>query len=230
MIDEEQDIDAMVDAFGSIPYVYIADGHHRIASMAKMGIHKQLLNAHKHTGTESYNYFTTVYMNTEQVKVLEFNRLVRDLGDLSAVEFMSLLKASFIVEKSQHAVKPAELHSIGMYFDKSWFRLTPRKETYDEQDPVALLDVSILQNLILGPILNIQDPRADARITFEGGRVPIAALQDKVDNGLYAIAFTLFPVSIDQVIAVADVKGVMPPKSTWVEPKFLTGLLTHYFN
>ena len=230
VIDDEFDIAAIVGAFRSIPYVYIADGHHRIASMAKMGVHKQVLNAQKHTGTEAYNYFTTVYMNTDQVKVLEFNRLIKDLGGLSVDEFMAFLSVSFIVEKSSVIVKPTALHTIGMYFNKSWFLLTPRKGTYDEQDPVAVLDVSILQNLILDPILNIHDPRADARITFEGGRVPIAELQDKVDSGLYAIAFTLFPVSIDQVIAVADVKGVMPPKSTWVEPKFLTGLLTHYFN
>lgn len=230
VIDDETDLAAMVNAFRSIPHVYIADGHHRIASMAKMGIHKKVLNAQKHTGTEAYNYFTTVYMNTEQVKVLEFNRLIKDLGDLSADEFMALLSVSFIVEKTSTVVKPTQLHSIGMYFDHSWYQLTPRRETFDERDPVAVMDVSILQDLILNPILKIHDPRADTRISFEGGRIPIAELQNKVDSGQYSIAFTLFPVSVDQVIAVADVEGVMPPKSTWVEPKFLTGLLTHYFN
>ncbi|TCD01427.1 DUF1015 domain-containing protein [Pedobacter psychroterrae] len=230
-ITDEGDLTAVISAFATMPYVYIADGHHRIASMAKMGQHKQALNADKHTGREAYNYFTTVYMNTAEVKVLEFNRLVRDLGGLTVNEFVTLLDESFIVEKSlTDAITPLELHTIGMYLDRQWYRLIPKKGIYDEHDPVAVLDVSILQNFILDPLLKIQDPRANVRITFEGGRTSIADLQDKVDSGMYAVAFTLFPVSVDQVIAVADAKGVMPPKSTWVEPKFLTGLLTNYFN
>jgi len=230
-ITNEKDLASMIAAFAAIPYVYIADGHHRIASMAKMGQHKQALNADKHTGREAYNYFTTVYMNTEEVKVLEFNRLVRDLGGLTANEFIKQLHKSFTMEKSlTGAIKPLELHTIGMYLDREWYRLVPKKGIYDEHDPVAVLDVSILQHFILDPVLKIQDPRADVRIAFEGGRTSIADLQDKVDSGRYALAFTLFPVSVDQVIAVADAKGVMPPKSTWVEPKFLTGLLTSYFN
>lgn len=229
-ITDKSDLTTVISAFAALPYVYIADGHHRIASMAKMGQHKQALNADKHTGREAYNYFTTVYMNTAEVKVLEFNRLVRDLGDLTANEFVALLDKSFIVEKSSAVVKPDELHTIGMYLDRQWYRLIARNGIYDEGNPVAVLDVSLLQNFILDPLLKIQDPRADVRITFEGGRTSIADLQEKVDSGRYALAFTLFPVSVDQVIAVADAKGVMPPKSTWVEPKFLTGLLTNYFN
>jgi len=229
-IDDETDLAVLTDAFASIPYVYIADGHHRIASMAKMAMHKRALNGDKHNGTELYNYLTTVYMNTQQVKVLEFNRLVRDLGALTKEEFLANLSHSFDVELASTPVMPAELHTLGMYLSKQWYILKPKNKLYDEVDPVNLLDVSLLQKFILSPILQIGNPRTDARISFEGGRTPIAALQEKVDSGAYALAFTLFPVSIAQVVAVADAQGVMPPKSTWVEPKFLTGLLTNYFN
>lgn len=229
-ITETSDLDQLVAAFQAIPSVYIADGHHRAASMAKMGLQKQALNSAKHTGTELYNYFTTVYMNTAEVKVLEFNRLVRDLGNKSETEFMEALKTGFEVAISDVPVQPQELHQIGMYFGKQWYVLSPKPAIYDANDPVGVLDVSILQDFILEPILGIKDPRTDARITFEGGRTPVSALQSRVDNGLFAIAFTLFPTSVAQVIAVAEADGVMPPKSTWVEPKFLVGLLTNYFN
>lgn len=229
-ITDTKDLAEVVDAFVKMPAVYIADGHHRAASMAKMGLQKKTLNAAKHNGTEGYNYFSTVYMNTREVKVLEFNRLVRDLGDLSPQAFMLALASSFSIEKSSVQVKPDALHKIGMYFDNQWYVLSPKPGIYDENDPVDVLDVSILQNFILGPLLKIKDPRTDARITFEGGRTPISQLQTKVDNGLFAVAFVLYPTSVSQVIAVADAGGVMPPKSTWVEPKFLVGLLTSYFN
>lgn len=229
-ISKKDDIASIVIAFADMPAVYIADGHHRAASMAKMGLQKQTLNGTKHQGTELYNYFSTVYMNTNEVKVLEFNRLVRDIGELSKDEFMAGLANSFVVESSGILVKPAGLHEIGMYFSGQWYILRPRPQLYDEQNPVDVLDVSILQNFILGPLLKIKDPRTDARITFEGGRIPVADLQMKVDNGLFAIAFVLYPTSVSQVIALADAGGVMPPKSTWVEPKFLVGLLTSYFN
>ncbi|SMD01056.1 Uncharacterized conserved protein, DUF1015 family [Pedobacter nyackensis] len=229
-IADAKDLAEVVDAFAKMPAVYIADGHHRAASMAKMGLQKKKLNAAKHNGTEGYNYFSTVYMNTREVKVLEFNRLVRDLGDLSPQAFMLALASSFSIEKSAVQVKPDALHKIGMYFDHQWYVLSPKPGIYNENDPVDVLDVSILQNFILGPLLKIKDPRTDARITFEGGRTPISELQTKVDNGLFAVAFVLYPTSVPQVIAVADAGGVMPPKSTWVEPKFLVGLLTSYFN
>ncbi|TKC58590.1 DUF1015 domain-containing protein [Pedobacter hiemivivus] len=229
-ISDETDLAAIVTAFAQMPAVYIADGHHRAASMAKMGLQKKKLNGAKHNGTEAYNYFSTVYMNTNEVKVLEFNRLIRDIGTLNGAEFIAALHSSFLVEKSAVPVKPKALHKIGMYFDHQWYVLSPKPVIYNENDPVEVLDVSILQNFILEPILKIHDPRTDARITFEGGRTPIADLQTKVDNSLFAAAFVLYPTSVAQVIAVADAGGVMPPKSTWVEPKFLVGLLTSYFN
>lgn len=229
-IDEEADLDLLVAAFAAMPAVYIADGHHRAASMAKMGLQKRKLDADKHNVKSLYNYFSTVYMNTREVKVLEFNRLVRDLGGLSPKAYMTALERSFNIEKSATPVKPKAFHQIGMYFNGQWYTLVPKPGLYDENDPVDVLDVSILQNFILEPVLKIKDPRTDARITFEGGRVPITDLQRKVDNGLFAVAFVLYPTAISQVIAVADAGGVMPPKSTWVEPKFLVGLLTSYFN
>jgi len=229
-VTDKKDIDAVVKAFADMPDVYIADGHHRAASMAKMGLQKKMLGGKKHQGTELYNYFSTVYMNTHEVKVLEFNRLVRDLGGLSDEGFLSGLTHSFIVEKSEKSIKPDALHKIGMYFKGQWYILLPKPEIYDAHNPVDVLDVSILQNFILEPLLKIKDPRTDARLTFEGGRTAVADLQTKVDNGLFAVAFVLYPTSVSQVIAVADAGGVMPPKSTWVEPKFLVGLLTSYFN
>ena len=229
-ITAKADITKIVKAFEEMPAVYIADGHHRAASMAKMGLQKKALQGDKHRGTELYNYFSTVYMHTAEVKVLEFNRLVRDLGELSSEAFLSTLKESFSLEKADQPVKPSGLHEIGMYFNGQWYVLHPKSGIYNEHDPVEVLDVSILQNFILGPLLKIKDPRTDARITFEGGRTPVTELQTKVDKGLFAVAFVLYPTSVAQVIAVADAGGVMPPKSTWVEPKFLVGLLTSYFN
>ncbi|MBG6234240.1 uncharacterized protein (DUF1015 family) [Pedobacter sp. CAN_A7] len=202
------------EAFAQLPVVYLADGHHRIAAVAKLS---------------DPVYFSTVYMNTQEIKILEFNRLLRDLGESSPAQFLEGLGKSFILEKQHSAFQPAQLHEIGMYMAKQWYKLVPIRGSYQANDPVGQLDVHILQENILGPLLGIHDPRTDARITFSTGRVPIAALQQQVDNGLYTLAFTLFPVAISQLMAVADADGVMPPKSTCVEPKFLVGLLTNYF-
>jgi uncharacterized protein (DUF1015 family) len=200
--------------FKMLPAVYLADGHHRIASIAKLRFPP---------------YFSTVYMNTQEIRILEFNRLVRDLGNSSPARFVESLEKSFILEKLDHACRPAQLHEMGMYMAKQWYKLIPKSDIYQADDPVGQLDVKILQKNILEPLLGIHDPRTDARITFSTGRVPIADLQQQVDNGLYALAFTLFPIAISQLMAVADADGVMPPKSTCVEPKFLVGLLTNYF-
>ena len=213
-ITDTEDLNSITGVFARMSYVYIADGHHRIASMANLG-----------EGT----LFSTVYMSTNEVKVLEYNRLVRDLGILSPEAFLEKIKLSFVVEEKQQEVRPRQLHEIGMYFNSTWYLLTPKKSIYNVEDPVAVLDVSILQDFILGPVLSIDDPRTDARITFSGGRIPVSELQKQVDNGLFMAAFTLFPVSMEQLINVADANGVMPPKSTWIEPKFLVGLITNHF-
>lgn len=226
IIKEASDLKKVVDAFGQMPAVYIADGHHRAASMAKMGLHKRAL--YKNDETAEFNYFSTVYMDTQEVKVLEYNRLVRDLAGLSEAEFITRLSESFKIEKQEAQFKPSELHDFGMYLKSGWYKLTAKPHTYTN-DPVSLLDVSILQNQILTPILNINDPRTDARITFEGGKTPVVELEKLVDNGTKAVAFVLVPIIVDQILAVADANEVMPPKSTWIEPKFLVGLLSHYF-
>ena len=208
------DLDRVTRAFKKLHAVYLADGHHRIAAIAKLRFPP---------------FFSTVYMNTQEIRILEFNRLVRDLGNSSPAQFLESLEKSFHLEKMDQVCRPALLHEMGMYMAKQWYKLVPKSDTYQANDPVGQLDVHILQENILKPLLGIYDPRTDARITFSTGRVPIAALQQQVDNGLYAIAFTLFPISILQLMAVADADGVMPPKSTCVEPKFLVGLLTNYF-
>lgn len=209
LVDQHQ----IVSAFEKMDCVYIADGHHRAASMVKTGC----------------RYFTTVYVNTEEVRILEYNRLIRDLGAINGEEFLQKVAASFELKESDKAVKPSRIHELGMYFNKQWYRLTVKDMMFNASDPVENLDVSILQRNVLEPLLDIQDPRADPRISFEGGATPISSLQQQVDDGLAALAFTLFPVSVNQLIKVADSNGIMPPKSTWIEPKFLIGLLTNYF-
>lgn len=210
LIDDEDDIDLITTEIGQIEAVYIADGHHRAAAMSKM------------------DYFSTVFMNTDEIRVLQFNRLVRDLNGLSTTDFLSRLEHAFTIEKSDQPVDPDQLHVIGMYLDKQWYVLSPKEDAYDANDPVDLLDVSILQNQLLGPVLGIDDPRTNARVTFEGGITPLADIRKMVDNGLYAVAFTLYAVSVEQIINVADANKTMPPKSTWIEPKFLVGMLTNY--
>ncbi|MFA6278218.1 MAG: DUF1015 domain-containing protein [Pedobacter sp.] len=226
-IDDQQDLDKAVNAFAEMPEVYIADGHHRAASMAKMGLHKRML--FKNDENAAFNYFTTVYMDTQEVKVLAYHRLVRDLAGLTEEEFLNKISTHFDVKKADQFVKPTTLHHFGMYLKSGWYTLIAKSHTYTD-DPVNVLDVSILQNLVLSPILNVKDPRTDARITFEGEKTPINVLERQVDNGINEVVFVLAPIAINQLIDVADANKTMPPKSTWVEPKFLVGLLIHYFN
>ncbi|MBB2145043.1 DUF1015 family protein [Pedobacter sp. LMG 31464] len=226
-IDDQQDLEKLINAFAEMPEVYIADGHHRAASMAKMGLHKRML--FKNDENAAFNYFTTVYMDTQEVKVLAYHRLVRDLAGLTEEDFLKKVSADFDVEKIDQFVKPTTLHHFAMYLKSGWYSLVANPHTYTE-DPVNVLDVSILQNLVLAPILNVKDPRTDARITFEGEKTPINVLERQVDNGINEVVFILAPIAIDQLIDVANANKTMPPKSTWVEPKFLVGLLTHYFN
>lgn len=227
VINDQVDLNELVEAFSAMPTVYIADGHHRIASMAKMAIHKRTLNPN--TENSAFNYFSAAYFNTEQVKILAFNRMVKDLNSLSMEQFLKEITQSFSIEKVEEPVSPSAMHEFGMYVGKSWYKLIAKSHVYNENDPIAVLDVSILQDYVLKPILSVYDPRTDARITFEGGKTSVEELQQQVDHGHYAVAFTLYPTSVQQLINVADVNGVMPPKSTWVEPKFLVGMLTNRF-
>lgn len=209
VVEQEEDIDLITSAFRNMDAVYIADGHHRAAAMSKM------------------DCFSTVYMSTEEVRILQYNRLVKDLNGLGKAEFLELLDRDFELEKSPGRVAPDALHVIGMYLENQWYELRPRAGIFDAHDAVESLDVNILQEHILGPLLKIKDPRTDTRISFEGGALAVEKLQEMVDNGLYKIAFTLHAVTVDQLIKVADENKVMPPKSTWIEPKFLVGLLTN---
>ncbi len=227
VINAQEDLNTLVATFEGIPTVYIADGHHRIAAMAKMAIHKRTLTANDENS--AFNYFSTAYFNTEQVKILEFNRMVKDLNSLSMEQFLDEVGKSFTIEKVDAPVKSSAMHQFGMYVNKCWYTLIAKPFIFDANDPISALDVSILQDYILKPILKINDPRTDARITFEGGKTAIEDLQSQVDNGNYMVAFTLYPTSVQQLINVANVNGVMPPKSTWVEPKFLVGMLTNRF-
>lgn len=223
-IDKENDIQTIVDIFEKMPHVYIADGHHRSASIARMHRHKQIHNKNIST------YFSSVYMDINEVKVLEYNRLVKDLNGYDNALFLHKLKDCFNVEKVDDAFVPNALHQFSMCLSNGWYKLTVKENVLKENDPVAILDVSILHDYILNPILNITDPRTDARLSFVGGKTNLPNLQEKVINGLNAVAFVLYPTSVQQIIDVAQADKTMPPKSTYVEPKFLVGLLTNYIS
>lgn len=227
-ISDPLEIQRLQDAFNNMSSVYIADGHHRIASMTKMGKLKAKLNKN-HCGDELYNFFTSVYMDTNQVKVLAFNRLIKDTGQFTPESFLEKLSEQFFLKPVNTAFEPGKWHEMGLYLAGQWYVLTPKSQILRDNDPVMALDVSLLHENILKPLLHIEDPRTDTRIDFTGGIVPVHDLQKKVDDGQFAIAFTLFPTSLEQLMDVADAQAVMPPKSTWVEPKFLVGLLTNQF-
>ncbi len=228
IIDQKAVIISLIKAFGSLPSSYIADGHHRAAAASLYGIQRRKLNL-KHKGDEEYNFFTSVYMSTDQLKIYGFNRLVKDLKGLPVSEFLRKLKIDFNITDSDKVVLPTEMHAFGMYLDKKWF-LLEFKHQLNRKSPVEELDVSILQQYIFSGILNISDPRTDPSIDFIAGPLPINDLIYKVDQKEFALAFTLFPTRIDQLIRVADEGEVMPPKSTWFEPKFDVGLLIHHIN
>ena len=225
-VSEETEVMELNRAFAELPVSYIADGHHRAAAASLLGIERRKLNL-KHTGREEYNFFTSVYMATDQLQILEFHRLVKDTGHYFKEQFLSQLTENFDVHVSEAEIKPSRLHEFGMYLDHAWYRLAALPHTYIKENPVADLDVTILQDYLLEPVLRINDPRTDPRIGFMGGVTPIDELVRMVDTGEYAVAFTLFPTSIDQLIRVADAGEVMPPKSTWFEPKFQAGLVIH---
>ena len=204
-----------------VPNTYIADGHHRAASAAKVR------SFSKGKGIEEGNYFLTTLFPAKELHIMDYNRVVKDLNNLTSNQFLEKVGEGFEIElKGENEVKPAELHQIGMYIEHNWYLLTAKKTSYTK-DPIGILDVTILQNNILDKILGIKDPRTDKRIDFIGGIRGLNELVKKVDSGEMAVAFSLFPVSIDQLFDIADSGNVMPPKSTWFEPKLRDGLLTH---
>ena len=222
IINDSKVIDQLKSLFQlQVPNTYIADGHHRAASAAKV---RQTLGDKK---TAASNYFLTTLFPSNQLFIMEYNRLVKDLNELSKEEFLIRLTEKFeVIKVGKDAVSPVKLHEFGMYLDHNWYRLTCKGNTYTE-DPIGVLDVTILQNNLLNPVLNIKDPRTETRIDFVGGIRGLKELEKRVDSREMKVAFSLYPVTIEQLFAIADSGNVMPPKSTWFEPKLRDGLLTH---
>jgi uncharacterized protein (DUF1015 family) len=210
-----------------VPFTYVADGHHRTAAAALVGKEKRDSNP-KHDGTEEYNYFLAVHFPDNQLKIIDYNRTIKDLNGLSANELKLKLEKSFIIEeKGCRIYKPKKLHNFSMYLEGVWYSLTAKEGTYNDNDPIDVLDVTILTKHILSPILDIQDLRRSKRIDFIGGIRGLAELKKRVDMGEMKVAFALFPVSMSQLITIADSGNIMPPKSTWFEPKLRSGLVIH---
>lgn len=219
IVNDLSTIDIITNLFKEkIPFTYIADGHHRAASAAKVS--QQL------PGSTEANYFLTTIFPANQLAILDYNRLVKDLNGLTDEDFLNRLNESFVVEKKDGAVAPRQLHQFGMYLTKQWYQLTAKEGTY-KNDPIGILDVTILQDNLLNKILGIKDQRTDKRIDFVGGIRGLAELEKRVNSGEMKLAFSLHPVSIQQLFDIADSGNVMPPKSTWFEPKLRDGLLTH---
>ncbi len=224
----DPDVIKLIDnIFKGIDYLYVADGHHRSASGTKVGQQRRAANPN-HTGNEEYNYFLSVIFPHDQLYIMDYNRVVKDLNGLSNDKFIEMVKEKFSIEKPDKPgpYKPDGLHTFGMYFMGNWFKLTALKDTFPVNDPVRSLDVSILQENLLKPILGIGDPRTDERIDFVGGIRGLKELSNRVDAG-EAVAFSMFPTSIEQLMAIADAGKVMPPKSTWFEPKLRSGVIVH---
>ena len=227
IVNETGTIAAIISAFASVPATYVADGHHRTAAAAIVS--QEMNNRGGHNGAgPGHDYFLAVHFPDNQLEILDYNRLVADLNSLDTDAFLNRLAASFIIEKTgNRPVRPKQPAETGMYLAGDWYRLTVRPERYNAADVMAALAVSILSDLILRPILDIHDQRTDPRIAFVGGARGSAELQDRVDNGEMAAAFTLYPVSIQELMTVADTGAIMPPKATWFEPKLRSGLVVY---
>lgn len=228
VIDDKKTIDRLVEIFDKdIPAMYIADGHHRSAAAALIGQEKKAQNPN-HTGNEEYNYFMTVIFPDNQLKIIDYNRVVKDLNGLSKDEFLAALNEAFVVEKMGAEIyKPSKLHEFSVYIDGEWYKLNAKPGTYNDNDPIGVLDVTILSNLVLDKILDIKDLRTSKRIDFVGGIRGLGELKRRVDNGEMVAAFALYPVSMQQLIDIADSGNIMPPKTTWFEPKLRSGLVIH---
>lgn len=227
VIDEDADIAAITKAFEQMPALYIADGHHRSAAAALVGAEKARQNPN-HKGDEEYNYFMAVCFPASQLTIIDYNRVVKDLNGLTPAQFLDALRKHFDVEeKGTEIYKPAALHNFSLYLDGKWYSLTAKPGTYDDHDPIGVLDVTISSNLILDEILGIKDLRSDKRIDFVGGIRGLGELKKRVDSGEMKMALALYPVSMKQLMDIADTGNIMPPKTTWFEPKLRSGLVIH---
>ena len=228
VIDDKATIAKLVELFDKkVPAMYIADGHHRSAAAALVGQEKKEHNPH-HTGKEEYNFFMTVIFPDNQLNVIDYNRVVKDLNGLSKDEFIKALDKTYVVEDMGTEIyKPAKLHEHSMYLDGHWYKMSAKPGTYNDSDPIGVLDVTILSNNVLDNILGIKDLRTDKRIDFVGGIRGLGELKRRVDNGEMKVAFAMYPVSMKQIIDIADTGNIMPPKTTWFEPKLRSGLVIH---
>ena len=227
LIEDEAKIKRITEIFATIPSLYIADGHHRSAAAALVGDEKRRQNP-AHKGNEEYNYFMAVCFPDDQLTIIDYNRVVKDLNGLTDEQFIEKLKKNFDVElKGKDIYKPSKLHNFSMYLSGNWYSLTAKAGTYDDKDPIGVLDVTVSSNLILDEILGIKDLRTDKRIDFVGGIRGLGELKRRVDSGEMRVALALCPVSMQQLIDIADTNNIMPPKTTWFEPKLRSGLVIH---
>ena len=228
LISDPGQIDKVIEIFDNeIPFTYVADGHHRTAAAALVGQERKEANP-DHKGNEEYNFFLAVHFPESQLTIIDYNRVVKDLNGHSPQEFLKELEAGFVVEeKGSEIFKPDELHLFSMYMEGKWYSLSALPGTYDDDDPIGCLDVTVLSDQVLGPLLNITDLRKSKRIDFVGGIRGLKELSDRVDSGEMAVAFALYPVTMKQLMDIADNGMIMPPKTTWFEPKLRSGLVIH---
>lgn len=224
-IDDATDVERLEDAFRQMDSIYIADGHHRAASAVKVGLKRRKENP-AHTGNEEYNYFLSVLFPHDQLMIMDYNRTVKDLNGYSKEEFLKKIEESFDVEKKDEQVKPEEKGTFGMYLEGQWYLLRAKESCFTGKDAVGRLDVSVLQDYLLAPVLGIGDPRTDARIDFIGGIRGLGELEKRADTDM-KVSFSMYPTSITELFDVADQNMLMPPKSTWFEPKLRSGLFIH---
>lgn len=227
LIEDDATNKRITEIFATIPALYVADGHHRTAAAALVGNEKKKNNP-KHTGNEEYNYFLAVVFPDNQLKIIDYNRVVKDLNGLTPAQLIEKLSVDFEVKEMGNAIyKPSMLHNFSMYLEGKWYSFTAKKGTYNDSDPIGVLDVTILSNLVLDKVLGIKDLRTDKRIDFVGGIRGLGEIQKRVDSGEMKVAFALYAVTMQQLIDIADTGNIMPPKTTWFEPKLRSGLVIH---
>lgn len=227
VINDLSTISRIIELFAKVPCTYVADGHHRTAAAALVGKEKRLQNPN-YNGSEEYNYFLAVHFPDSQLSIIDYNRVIKDLNGLSSPQFLDKIKINFNVEVSGTEIyKPNKLHNFSMYFEGKWYSLSAKPNTYNDNNPIDVLDVTVLSKFMLDPVLGIKDLRTDKRIDFVGGIRGLCELKKRVDTGEMKVAFALYPVSMKQLLDIADSGNIMPPKTTWFEPKLRSGLVVH---
>ncbi len=226
-VENGETIKNIIELFAQMPATYVADGHHRTAAAALVGKERRDKNS-KHTGNEEYNYFLAVHFPDNQLQIMDYNRVINDLNGFTDIELLDRISESFEIENHEDdTYRPKALHNFGMYINHQWYSLTAKPGTYNDTDPIGVLDVTILSEKILAPLFNIKDLRTDKRIDFVGGLRGLGELERRVDSGEMKVAFALYPVTMKQLVDIADTNNIMPPKTTWFEPKLRSGLVVH---